>query len=66
MRIHMAPSEYRYLVALLGYKTHREAADALGLSSHATSLNYARGRTRIPGPVANLLRERAEHRSTVA
>ena len=51
----MPPEELRRAMARLGYKTHSDLADAIGVSRSSVSL-WVQGKVGVPRPVAMLIR----------
>jgi transcriptional regulator with XRE-family HTH domain len=51
----MSPEELRAAMRVLGYKTQRDLANAIGVSRSAVSL-WLDGKVGVPRPVAMLLR----------
>jgi len=51
----MSPAELRAAMAVLGFRTQSELANAIGVSRSAVSL-WLEGKVGVPRPVAMLLR----------
>jgi len=55
LRASMSPAELRAAMAVLGFRTQSELANAIGVSRSAVSL-WLEGKVGVPRPVAMLLR----------
>jgi len=55
LRASMSPDELRAAMAVLGFRTQSELANAIGVSRSAVSL-WLEGKVGVPRPVAMLLR----------